>query len=115
MGNVLKRFFAATFVLVVVEEVLRQISYAMYSPLFEPNIYVAMISQWITPYVGSSIIFLTVCAILFAINKYASKTQNEGKNSQIRLLKKVIPLGIYAIIIAVYVPTIMQWLSILLT
>lgn len=115
MGNIQQKCFAATFVLVVVEEVLRQIGYAKYSPLFEPNVYVWMISQWVTPYVGSSIVFLTVCAILFATNKYASKMQNEDKNSQVRLLKRVSLLGIYAIIIAVYVPTIIQWLSILLT
>jgi hypothetical protein len=115
MGNVQKRFFTATFVLVVLEEVLRQISYIKYSPFFEPNIYVAMIAQWVTPYIASSIVFLTVCAILFAVNKYTSKTQNKDNNSQIKLLKKVIPLGIYAIIIAVYIPTTIQWLSILLT
>jgi hypothetical protein len=115
MRNVQKRFFTATFVLVVVEEVLRQISYVKYSPFFEPNVYVAMMSQWITPYVASSIVFLTVCAILFAVNKYASKMQNKGNNSQIKLLKKVMPLGTYAIIIAAYIPTTIQWLSILLT
>ena len=114
-GNVLKRFFAATFALIVLEEVLRQISYIKYSPFFEPNVYVAMISQWVTPYIASSIVFLTVCAILFAVNKLASKTENKGHNSQIKLLKKAIPFGIYAIIIAVYIPTTIQWLSILLT
>jgi fucose permease len=117
--NVQKRFFTATFVLVIAEEVLRQISYVKYSPFFEPNVYVAMMSQWITPYVASSIVFLTVCAVLFVVNKYASKMQNKGNNSQInsqiKLLKKVMPLGIYAIIIAVYIPTTIQWLSILLT
>lgn len=115
MGNLLKKFFTATFVLVILEEVLRQISYIKNSPFFEPNFYVLLISQWITPYIASSIVFLTVCAILFAVNKFASKTQNKGYNSQTKLLKKVIPFGIYAIIIAAYIPTTIQWLLILLT
>lgn len=114
-GNALKKLFAATFVLVVLEEVLRQISYIENSPFFEPNVYVAMTSQWVTPYIASSIVFLTVCVILFAANKLASKTQNKDYHSQTKLLKKAIPFGIYAIIVIAYVPTIMQWLSVLST
>lgn len=114
-GNLLKKFFAATFVLVVLEEILRQISYIEYSPFFEPNVYVAMISQWVTPYIASSLVFLIVCAILFAANKLASKTGNKDYNSQVKLLKKAIPFGVYAIVIVVYIPTILQWLSLLLT
>jgi hypothetical protein len=114
-GNVLKKFFVATFVLVVLEEILRQISYIENSPFFEPNIYVALTSQWVTPYIASSIVFLTVCATLFASKKLASKTENKDYNSQTKLLKKAIPLGIYIIILIVYIPTIIQWLTILLT
>lgn len=114
-GNLLKTLFPATFMLVVLEEVLRQISYAKFSPFFEPNIYVAMLSQWITPYIASSIIFLTVCGILLAVKKFASKNEDNGRNPQIRLLRKAVPLGIYAIIIAVYASTTIQWLLILLT
>jgi hypothetical protein len=115
MGNLLKKLFPATFMLVVLEEVLRQISYARSSPLFEPNIYVAMLSQWVTPYIASSIIFLTVCAILLTVNKFASKNEDNHSNPQIRLLKKAVPIGIYAIIIAVYASTTIQWILILLT
>ena len=113
--NILKKFFATTFLLVILEEVLRQISYIKNSPFFEPNVYVSMISQWMTPYIASSIVFLTVCAILLAVNKFASKTQNKGYNSQAELLKKVIPFGMYAIILAAYIPTTIQWLLILTT
>jgi hypothetical protein len=112
-GNLLKKLFPATFMLVVLEEVLRQISYARSSPLFEPNIYVAMLSQWITPYIASSIIFLSVCGILLTVNKFASKNEDTSSNPQIRLLRKAVPLGIYAIIIAVYASTTIQWLLIL--
>jgi hypothetical protein len=115
MVNLPKKFFTATFLLVILEEVLRQISYIKNSPFFEPNFYVSMISQWITPYIASSIVFLTVCAILLAVNRFASKTQDEDNNSQTKLLKKVIPFGIYAIILVAYIPTTIQWLSILLT
>lgn len=113
-GTVLKSLSPVTFLLVIFEEILRQISYAQNSPIFEPNVYVAMLSQWITPYVASSIVFLTVCALLFTAKKLASKPQDEGDNSHVRFLKKAIPFGLYAIVLAVYIPTIIQWLSILL-
>ena len=114
-GNILKKFFVATFVLVVIEEILRQASYIKNSPLFEPNTYVAIVSQWITPYIASSIVFLTVCAILLTTNKLASKTENESYSLKNKLLKQAIPLGIYIIVAIVYVPTVIQWLSILST
>jgi hypothetical protein len=112
-GKILKSIFTATFLLVILEEVLRQISYAQNSPLFEPNVYVAMMSHWVTPYLASSIVLLTVCAILFAARKLASKPQDDGDNSHVRFLRKAIPFGLYAIIIAVYLPTTIQWLSLL--
>ena len=113
-GNLLKSLFITSFLLVISEEVLRQISYAQNSPLFEPNIYVALMSRWITPYIASSIVFLAVCAMLFAARKLGSKPQNDSDNSYARFLKKAIPIGLYVIIIAVYLPTIVQWLSLLL-
>jgi hypothetical protein len=112
--NISKSLFTATFLLVIFEEVLRQVSYAQNSPLFEPNAYVTMMSQWITPYIASSIVFLTVCAVLFAVKKLASKPQGDSDNSHVKFLKKAIPFGLYAIIIAVYLPTTIQWLSLLL-
>jgi len=113
-GNLLKSLFIATFLLVILEEVLRQISYIENSTLFEPNTYVALMSQWISPYIASSTVFLTVCVILLAARKLASKPQYDDDNSHVRFLKKAIPVGIYAIIIAVYLPTTIQWLSLLL-
>jgi hypothetical protein len=113
--SLLKKLFTATFLLVVLEETLRQISYLKNSPFFEPNVYVSMLSQRITPYIASSIVFLAVCGILLAVNKFASRTQNMDSNSQTKLLKKLMPIGIYAIILAVYIPTTVQWLIILTT
>jgi hypothetical protein len=112
-GAVLKSLFPLTLLLVIFEEVLRQISYVEYSPLFEPNVYVAMLSQHVTPYIASSIILITVCTILFAANKLASKIQNNDRNSQVKLLKKAIPFGVYAIVIIVYIPAVLQWLLLL--
>jgi hypothetical protein len=114
-GNVLKSLFITTFLLVISEEVLRQISYAQNSPLFEPNVYVVIMSRWVTPYIASSIVFLAVCAILFAARKLASKPQDDSDNPHVRFLKKAVPFGLYAIILAVYLPTIVQWLSLLIT
>jgi hypothetical protein len=113
--SVLKKLFTATFLMVILEETLRQISYLKNSSFFEPNVYVSIISQRITPYIASSIVFLTVCGILLAVNKFVSKTQNQDSNSQTKLLKKLMPIGIYAIILAVYIPTTIQWLIILTT
>jgi hypothetical protein len=113
-ANLSKSLFPATFLLVIFEEILRQISYAKNSPLFEPNAYVALLSQRISPYIASSIVFLTVCAILFIAKKLASKPQYDDENPRVRFLKKAVPVGIYAIIIAAYLPTIIQWLSLLL-
>jgi hypothetical protein len=113
--SVLKKLFTGTFLLVILEETLRQISYIKNSPFFEPNVYVSMISQRITPYVASSIVFLTVCGILLTVNKFISKTQDQNDNSQTKLLKKAIPIGVYAIILTAYIPTTIQWLIILTT
>ena len=108
-----KKFFAATFLIVVLDEILRQISYIKYSPYFEPNIYAAIMAHWITPYISSTIIFLITCTILFATNRFASKTQNI--NSKSSLLKTAIPFGIYTIVATVYIPTMIQWLILILT
>lgn len=113
LTNIQKKFFATIFLIVVLDEILRQISYIKYSPYLETNIYAAIIAQWITPYIGSTIIFLITCTILFATNRFTSKTQNI--NSQNSLLKTTIPFGIYTIIATIYIPTIIQWLILIST
>ena len=111
--SIQKKFFVAIFLIVVLDEILRQISYTKYSPYLEPNIYAAIIAQWITPYIGSTIIFLITCTMLLATNRFASKTQNT--NSQSSLLKTAIPFGTYMILATIYIPTITQWLILILT
>ena len=112
--SIQRNFFAATFTLVLLDEVLRQISHIKNSPFLEPNIYVAMASQWLTPYLASPIILMTTCFILFTIRKLASKNQN-ASNPYINRLKKAMPVEIYAIIAVICIFSITNWLLILLT
>lgn len=111
--NLQKNFFAGTFTLVLLDEVLRQISHIRNSPFLEPNIYIAMASQWLTPYLASPIILLTTCFILFATKKLASKNQ-KGSNPYINRLKKAMPIEIYAIIAVICIFSVTNWLIILL-
>jgi uncharacterized paraquat-inducible protein A len=112
--NLQRNLFAGTFTLVLLDEVLRQISHIRNSPFLEPNIYIAMASQWLTPYLASPIILLTTCFILFATKKLASKNQ-KASNPYINRLKKAMPVEIYAIIAVICVFSITNWLFILLT
>jgi len=108
-----RNFFVATFLIVVLDEILRQISYIKYSPYLEPNIYAAIFAQWITPYVSSVIVFLITCIILFATNRFAAKTQ--GITLQSSLIRTAIPFGVYVVVNTIYIPTIVQWLILILT
>jgi len=107
IANIQKNFFAAAFMLVLLEEILRQISYMKY-PFYDANIYVAIASQWLTPYLASTIIFLTACLILFATRKF---TKNQDSNNPyINLLKKAAPLGVYTTMAIIYIFSIKDWL-----
>jgi hypothetical protein len=107
-----KNFFAFTFILVVLEEIMRVMSYLRYSPYLEPNIYVVLLSQWITPYIASPIFFLTTCFILFATKKLSQRAHPQNENSSI--LSKAVPIGIYATIAIIYAYAIANWILILL-
>lgn len=110
--NLQKNLFLGAFTLVVIEEVFRLIGYLRYSPYLEPNIYVAILSQIITPYVSSSIFFLTICTLLFATKKLSEKCQ--PKNEFTKFLSKAIPVGIYTTIVIIYACSIINWLLIIL-
>jgi hypothetical protein len=107
-----KNFFTFTFILVLLEEILRVMSYLRYSPYLEPNIYVVLLSQWITPYIASPIFFLTICFILFATKKLSQRAHPQNENSSI--LSKAVPIGIYATIAIIYAYAIANWILILL-
>lgn len=111
--NVHKFLFATAFVLVVFEQILRQTSYVINSILYEANIYVAIISVWLTPYVASIAIFIITCFVLFTARRIATKNGN-ASSQYISLLKKAIPLGVYATIAIIYLESIRGWLLILL-
>lgn len=108
------KFFTAAFMLVFAEEILRLISYAKNSPFLEPNIYVAITSQFMTPHIASPLIFLAACLALFLAHKFAANNQNTN-NEHMTLLKKTVPLGIYTTITLIYAFSTAGWILILLT
>jgi hypothetical protein len=112
MESIQSRFFLIVFTLVIVEEILRLISYAFRSPYLESNIYVALASLQVTPYFSSSIMFLLVCFILLATRRLAGN-QNT-KKEYASLLKKTVPFGMYASIALVTLVSIANRLVILL-
>lgn len=109
--NFQKNLFLCTFTLVLIEEILRLISYLRYSPYIEPNIYVALLSQIITPYIASPIFFLTICAILFTTKKLSEKAK--PKNEFSALILKAAPISVYVAILIVYTYSIANWLLII--
>jgi len=106
-----KNFFAFAFMLVLIEEILRIISYLRYSPFLEPNLYVVFLSQWMSPYIASPVFFLMICFTLFLTKKLTESMQ--PKTEFTTLLRKVIPVGIYTAITTIYVYSIANWILIL--
>ncbi len=112
-GSIQNRFFHLVFTLVIVEEVLRLISYSYRSPYVESNTYVMAVSMLVTPYASSSILFLLTCLILLATRRLA-----RGQNAKIEyrnLLKEIVPLGVFTTIAIIALVSIANRLIILLT
>ena len=97
--------------LVLIEEILRLISYLRHSPYIEANIYVALLSQFVTPYIASPIFFLTICTILFATKKLSERIKT--KNEFSTLVAIAVPISVYVAIIIIYVYSIAKWLLII--
>jgi len=97
--------------LVLIEEVLRLISYLRYSPYIEPNIYIALLSQFITPYLASPIFFIIVCTILFVTKKLSEKSKPKSEFSV--LVTIALPISIYIAITLIYAYSIANWLLII--
>lgn len=95
--NIQNKFFLLTFTLVMIEEILRLISYSMHSPYLESNIYVAVASLQVNPYFSSSIMFLLACLVLLATHRVAKN--QDTRNEYANLLKKTAPFGIYVVIV----------------
>ena len=112
MESIQSKFFLTVFTLVIVEEILRLISYAFRSPYLESNIYVALASLQLTPYFSSSILFLLVCFMLLATRRLAGN-QNT-KKEYVSLLKKTVPFGMYASIAIITLVSVANRLVILL-
>lgn len=112
-----KKLFAASFALVVAEEILRLISYAKNPPFLaylDGNIYVEILYQSTNPQIASAIIFILACCTLFGTNRLASRNRSTS-NSSINLLKRAIPLCIFATITITYLSSVANWLFILTT
>jgi len=109
--NFQKNLFTCTFMLVLIEEILRLISYLRYSPYIEPNIYVALLSQFVTPYIASPIFFLTICTILFATKKLSERIKPKSEFSTLTAI--AVPISVYVAIIIIYVYSIANWLLII--
>jgi hypothetical protein len=107
------KFFLLTFTLVMIEEILRLISYSMHSPYLESNIYVAVASLQVTPYLSSSIMFLLACLVLLATHRVAKN--QDTRNEYVNLLKKTAPFGIYVAIVIITLVSIANRTLILLT
>jgi hypothetical protein len=112
MESIQSKFFLLVFPLVIVEEILRLVSYAFRSPYLESNIYVALASLQVTPYFSSSIMFLLVCFMLLATRKLAGNQTT--KKEYVSLLKKTLPFGMYASIALITLVSIANRLVILL-
>jgi len=112
MESTQSKLFVLVFTLVIVEEILRLISYAFRSPYLESNIYVALASLQVTPYFSSSILFLLVCFILLATRRLAGNRNT--KREYASLLKKTLPFGIYASIAIITLVSVANRLVILL-
>ncbi|MEM3827873.1 MAG: zinc finger AN1 domain-containing stress-associated protein [Conexivisphaerales archaeon] len=110
LKKIQKTLFTSAFTLVIIEEVLRLVSYLKYSPYLEPNIYITLLAQWVTPYISSPIFFLIICAILFAAKKLSEK---EPKNELKSLLTKAVPLSVYVTTILMYIYYIANWIFII--
>jgi hypothetical protein len=106
-----RNLFTLTFTLVLIEEVLRLISYLRYSPYIEPNIYIALLSQFITPYLASPIFFIMVCTILFVTKKLSEKSKPKSELSA--LVTIALPISIYIAITIIYAYSIANWLLII--
>lgn len=113
--DIQKKFFTASFMLVVAEEILRLIGY-MKNPLslayLDGNMYVEILYQSMTPQTASVIIFVLACCILFGTKKLASKNRSTS-NPYANLLKRAIPLCIFAAITITYLFSITNWILIL--
>jgi hypothetical protein len=110
-----KRFFAAAFILVLVEEALRLVMYTTNTPFsayLDGNIYVKFLYQTVDPYAASLIVFVLVCALLFITTKLASDSHGSN-NLEISLIKGAIPIGIFTVISAIYIFSIINWIRIL--
>jgi hypothetical protein len=109
--NLQKKLFMLTFTLVIIEEILRLISYPQRSPYIDGNIYVTLLSQLITPYLASIIFLLTTCTILFITKRLSEKSK--PKNELSALITTAAPISVYIAILIIYAYSIANWLLII--
>ena len=113
--SVSRRLFAVSFILVLVEEVLRLVSYVENPPFLaylDGNLYVRVLNESIDPYVASLIVFVLMCSILFMTAKLASMNQS-ASNSHFSVLRHAIPFGVYVAVSLTYIVSMINWFFIL--
>jgi hypothetical protein len=114
LDNAKKKMFIASFILVLMEEILRLVGYLKNPPFFaflDGNVYVKALYQFITPYYASLIVFTLICLTLFVTTKLTSK--NEDASPHTNLMKRTISLFIFTIISIIYIVSITNWLFML--
>lgn len=110
-----RKLFAVSFILIVVEEIMRLVSYVRNPPFLaflDGNLLVRILNESIAPPMASLIVFGLVCLIVFVTAKLASANQNTA-DSRFSLLKRAIPFGVYAAVAVSYIVSITNWFFIL--
>lgn len=106
-----KTLFPTALITVILEDFLRQISRLRNSPFLEPNIYVAILSQWLTPYLASPLIVIGACLTLFVARKFSM--QRDVGNGCVNALRSIVSLLVYLTILIIFAFSIWGWVNIL--
>ncbi len=109
-----EKMFAPIFIMLIVDQTMRWISYTRHSPYLEPNIYVLMLSQWINPYAASALIFMSACLTMLTVNKLTAKNSPSNQSQQ-AMFANTVAIGTYITMILIFLPTAVTWFKLLLT
>ncbi len=113
--GVSKKIFAFSFILVVVEEIMRLVSYVQNPPFLaylEGNLFVRLLNDSMAPHVASLIVYVLMCSILFLTARLASLNKN-SVDPGFSVIKRAIPLVVYVTVSLLYIVWIVNWFFIL--
>lgn len=109
--SVQKALFFTAFTMVLLDSVLRLVGWMKFSPFFEPNLYVAILSQFFNPYFAAVTIFLAACVMLFVIRHFSNFGSCE--NDYVRVFRIMFPIGVYVVMIVIFAFSVLGWLVML--